>query len=159
MIHAARGPMIHAAPAAIAAKHIKSANPAIHLLRIIAKPLCFRPPRWAKLHLNQDSPDEPRTVVDFCAFAAFWQDRLAARTTAVIPGRAHLNWIRFVTGIRCRGLHGKCADLTTSPRESGDSAFACKAPALTSDASPVAMGRAANRDAANEMDGNNGIFR
>jgi hypothetical protein len=35
---------------------------------------------------NRDSPDEPRTVVDFCAFAAFWQDRLAARTIAVILG-------------------------------------------------------------------------
>jgi hypothetical protein len=38
------------------------------------------------IHLNRDSPDEPRTVVDFCAFAAFWQDRLAARTIAVILG-------------------------------------------------------------------------
>ena len=38
---------------------------------------------------NRDSPDEPRTVVDFCAFAAFWQGRLAARTTAVIPGTAN----------------------------------------------------------------------
>jgi hypothetical protein len=35
---------------------------------------------------NRDSPDEPRTVVDFCAFAAFRQDRLAARTIAVILG-------------------------------------------------------------------------
>jgi hypothetical protein len=42
--------MIHAAPAAaIAAKHNESASPAIHLLRIIAKLLCFRPPRWAEL--------------------------------------------------------------------------------------------------------------
>jgi hypothetical protein len=27
------------------------------------------------------APHEPRTVVEFCVFAAFWQDRLAARTT------------------------------------------------------------------------------
>jgi hypothetical protein len=31
-----------------------------------------------------DSPDEPRTGVDFCAFTVFGQARLAARTTAVL---------------------------------------------------------------------------
>jgi hypothetical protein len=36
--------------------------------------------------INRDSPYEPRTGANFCAFPAFRQDRLAARMTAVTPG-------------------------------------------------------------------------
>src|SRR5207344_335218 len=36
--------------------------------------------------ITRDSPDEPLTGVDCCAFAAFWQYGLAARTTAATVG-------------------------------------------------------------------------
>jgi hypothetical protein len=39
--------------------------------------------------LNRDSPDEPRTGVNFCAFPAFWQDRRVARTTALTSGSSN----------------------------------------------------------------------
>lgn len=35
------------------------------------------------------SPDDSRIVVHFCTFLAFWQDRLAARATAVTPDTPH----------------------------------------------------------------------
>src|SRR6516225_5636434 len=35
------------------------------------------------LPLNRDSPDEPRTGVNFHAIPAFWQDRRVAQTTAL----------------------------------------------------------------------------
>jgi hypothetical protein len=40
--------------------------------------------RWAG-----GSPDKPRTVVNFCAFPVFWQDRRVARTTALISGSSN----------------------------------------------------------------------
>jgi hypothetical protein len=37
------------------------------------------------LVVNRDSPDDSRSCVHFCDFPAFSQERVAARTSAVIP--------------------------------------------------------------------------
>ena len=47
-------------------------------------------PSWSTMRKcyslrNRHSPDERRSGENFCVFPAFWQDRLAARMTAVTP--------------------------------------------------------------------------
>lgn len=58
--------------------------------------------------LNRDSPYEPRTGANFCAFPAFRQDRLAARMTAVtagVPNGGRGADLAIFTGIGAHSSH------------------------------------------------------